>query len=151
MSYIEKNLLTDENLIYRGKLHLIVFLWPVIWFAVAMIFFIRGGDDADIGYLFIFIALVTGINSFITFQTSEFGLTNKRIIMKTGFVRRNSLEILLTKVEGIQVSQGILGRILGIGSIAISGTGGTRNPYHKIHAPLEFRRKMQEQIAVVQE
>jgi len=53
---------------------------------------------------------------------------------------------LLNKVEGIQVNQGILGRILGFGSITVSGTGGTKDPFHKIDAPLEFRKKVQEQI-----
>jgi hypothetical protein len=59
--------------------------------------------------------------------------------------------VLLNKVEGIQVNQSILGRILEFGSITISGTGGTKNPFHKIDAPLEFRKKAQEQIAVVQD
>ena len=54
-------------------------------------------------------------------------------------------------MEGIQVNQGILGRILGYGSIAISGTGGSKDPLDKISALLEFRRKAQEQIAAVQE
>jgi uncharacterized membrane protein YdbT with pleckstrin-like domain len=45
------------------------------------------------------------------------------------FIRRNSVELLINKVEGIQVNQGILGRILGFGSITISGTGGTKNPF----------------------
>jgi hypothetical protein len=49
------------------------------------------------------------------------------------------------------VNQGILGRILGFGSITVSGTGGTKNPFHKIDAPFEFRKKAQEQIAAVQD
>ncbi len=49
-------------------------------------------------------------------------------------------------MEGIQVNQGILGRILGFGSITVSGTGSTKDPFHKIDAPLEFRKKVQEQI-----
>ena len=69
-------------------------------------------------------------------------------MIKTGFIRRNSLETLLTKVEGIQVNQGMLGRILNYGTIIVKGTGGTSNPFHKIDAPLEFRKKVQEQIAL---
>jgi uncharacterized membrane protein YdbT with pleckstrin-like domain len=56
---------------------------------------------------------------------------------------------LLNKVESIQVNQDILGRILGYGSITVSGTGGTKDPFHKIDAPLEFRKKVQEQIASI--
>lgn len=151
MSYIEKNLMNGENVLYRGKLHWVVFLWPVIWFVVAVMFFSGGGDTAAAGGLFVLIAIITGVASFINYTTSEFGITNKRVIVKVGFIRRNSLEVLLNKVEGIQVNQGILGRILGFGSITVSGTGGTKDPFHKIDAPLEFRKRAQEQIATVQD
>jgi len=104
-----------------------------------------------VGALFLLLAILTGIASFIRYSTSEFGITNKRVLAKVGFIRRNSLEVLLSKVEGIQVNQGILGRILGFGSIVVSGTGGTKDPFHKISAPLEFRRRVQEQITAVQE
>mgnify|MGYP003818406877 CR=1 FL=1 len=95
------------------------------------------------------LAIPSAISSFIKFKTSEFGLTNKRIIVKVGFIRRNSIEVLLNKVEGIEADQTILGRILGFGSIVIFGTGGTKYPFHKICAPLEFRKRVQEQIASV--
>ena len=151
MSYIEKNLMNGESVVYRTNLHWVVFLWPIIWLVVAIMFFSSGGDAAAAGGLFILIAILTGISSFINFKTSEFGITNKRVLVKVGFIRRNSLEVLLTKVEGIQVNQGILGRILGFGSITVSGTGGTKDPFHKIDAPLEFRKRAQEQIASVQD
>jgi len=151
MSYINNNLMSGEEIVYRAKLHWIVFLGPAIWLVVALLFFSSGGDAATAGGLFILIAIATGIGSFINYSTSEFGITNKRVMVKVGFIRRNSLEVLLNKVEGIQVNQGILGRILGYGSIIVSGTGGTKDPFHKISAPLEFRRKAQEQIATVQE
>jgi uncharacterized membrane protein YdbT with pleckstrin-like domain len=151
MSYIEKNLMNGESIVYRSKLHWVIFLWPAIWFIVAILFFASGSDAAAAGILFVLIAMGTGILSFMDYTTSEFGITNKRVIVKVGLISRNSLEVLLNKVEGIQVNQGILGRILGFGSITVSGTGGTKEPFHKIDAPLEFRRKAQEQIAIVQD
>ena len=150
MSYNEKNLMKGESLLYLSKLHWIIFLLPVVWFIFA-IFLLNNGNADKVGDLFILIAIVTGITTFINFKTSEFGITNKRVIVKVGFIRRNSLEILLDKVEGIQVNQTILGRILGFGSITVSGTGGTKNPFHLIDKPLEFRMKLQEQIAAVQD
>ncbi len=151
MSYIENNLMSGESVIYSAKLHWVVFLWPGIWLVIALIMFSSGGDAAAAGGVVIVIAILTGIASFINYSTSEFGITSKRVLAKVGFIRRNSLEVLLTKVEGIQVNQGILGRILGYGSIVVSGTGGSKDPFHKISAPLEFRRKAQEQIASVQD
>ncbi|MCH7947447.1 MAG: PH domain-containing protein [candidate division Zixibacteria bacterium] len=145
MSYIEKNLLNGENILYSGKMHWVVFLWPIIWLIIGLMLL------DSFGGLLILIAFGTGMASLINYTTSEFGVTNKRVIVKVGFIRRNSLEVLLNKVEGIQVNQGILGRILGYGSITVTGTGGTKDPFHKIAAPLEFRKKVQEQIAAVQD
>ncbi len=152
MSYIENNLMNGENIVYRSKLHWVIFLWPIIWFVAAIVAFSWGGEfSAPVGVIFIVFSLIRGAVAFIDFKTSEFGITNKRVIVKVGFIRRHSLEVLLNKVEGIQVNQGILGRMLGFGSITVSGTGGTKDPFHKINAPLEFRRKAQEQIATVQD
>ena len=151
MSYIENNLLEGETILYRAYLHWIVFIWPMFWFFIAIIFLSGGSYLNIIGGLFMLFAISTGIISFINYKTSEFGITNKRVVVKVGFIRRESLEVLLNKVEGIQVDQGIMGRILGFGSIVISGTGGTKDPLHKISAPLEFRRRAQEQISLVQD
>ncbi|MGO9020106.1 MAG: PH domain-containing protein [Syntrophobacteraceae bacterium] len=151
MSYIENNLMNGENILYRARLHWVVFFWPVIWFVVAIVFFSRGGDVAvNVGRLLILIAIVKAISSTISFSTSEFAVTNQRVIAKVGFIRRNSLEVLLGKIEAIQVNQDISGRILGYGSITVSGTGGTRDPFHNISNPLELRRKIQEQVVILQ-
>jgi len=151
MSYIEENLMNGENILYRARLHWVIFLWPVIWSIVAIMFFGHGGHAAfTVGCLFILIAIAKAISSFINFAASEFAVTNQRVIAKVGFIRRNSLEVLLGKIEAIQVNQDILGRILGYGSITVSGTGGTRDPFHNISDPLELRRKIKEQIANLQ-
>jgi uncharacterized membrane protein YdbT with pleckstrin-like domain len=146
MSYIEKNLMSGESVVYRSKLHWIVFCWPALLFIAAIILVIIGGSALGIGLAFFLFAILAGINSLISYLSSEFGVTNKRVIVKVGFIRRNSLEILLNKVEGIKVNQGVIGRVLDYGSIVIVGTGGTHDPLHNIREPLEFRRKAQEQI-----
>ena len=149
MSYIEKNLMSGEKLMYQESLHWVIFLPTAAWILVSFVLFAQGPDIAPIGAITISIGILTAISSFINYKTSEFGVTNKRVIVKVGFIRRNSLEVLLNKVEGIQVSQGIMGRILDFGSITVSGTGGSRDPFHKISAPLEFRKQVQEQVSAV--
>ncbi len=56
------------------------------------------------------------------------------------------METLLEKVEGIGVDQNIGGRIFGYGTISVTGTGGTREKFANISAPLEFRKEVQQQI-----
>jgi uncharacterized membrane protein YdbT with pleckstrin-like domain len=139
MSYIEKNLMTGESIMYRAKLHWIVFLWPIIWFVLAGLSLTKYGNTEGgkiLAGIFILLAIIMGIGSQIKYSTSEFGITNKRVIVKVGFIRRNSIEVLLSKVEGIQVNQGILGRILGTSVSRSSKKLGFR--YHLSNRPTSF-------------
>ena len=149
MSYIDDSLMSGEHVIYRAKLHWVVFLWPVIWLVLGLLL-ASGRDTSAAGRFFLLIGVLSGIGALINYQTSEFGLTNKRVLGKTGLIRRNSLEILLTKVEAIQINQGVVGRVFGYGTIVVGGTGGSKNPFRRISDPLEFRRAVQQQIAAVQ-
>jgi len=167
MGYIDDNLMSGESVIYRTQLHWIVFLPPIIWLivpiAIAIIFivcwlcgYVLSYDYAvsALGspfFILLSISIISGINACISFTTSEFGITNKRLIIKKGLIHGSSLELLLTKVESIQIDQGILGRALDFGTITVTGAGGSHEPFHKISSPFEFRKKSQEQIASMQE
>src|SRR6266700_7309204 len=94
---------------------------------------------------------LAALPAFVARRTSEFAVTNKRVLIKTGLIRCHSLETLLSKIESIGVTQGILGRLLDFGPIVVSGTGGSKEPFHRIADPMRFRRKVQEQIAAMEE
>lgn len=81
--------------------------------------------------------------AFIKRQSSDFAVTNKRIMMKVGVFRMRSIELLLSKVEAIAVDQSLLGRIFGYGNIVVTGSGGTKETFSHIQALLEFRRAVQ--------
>ena len=155
MSYIEKNLVAGEKLLYRTNLHWLVFLWPAIFFLGFLGVIIGLASEPAVrdivGGVFLLLTVITGIPAWIKSSSSEFGVTNKRVLIKVGFIRRHSMEILLSKVEGIGVDQSLWGRIFGYGSIHVTGTGGTNEHFHRIASPLEFRRRVQEQIAATQE
>ncbi|MDD4355643.1 MAG: PH domain-containing protein [Smithellaceae bacterium] len=80
----------------------------------------------------------------IAYWTSESAITNKRIMIKTGFISPNTFEMSHSKIESINVIQSVPGRILGYGTIVVMGTGSTRDPFVFIRDPLEFRRKFLE-------
>ncbi|MGC4000144.1 MAG: PH domain-containing protein [Anaeromyxobacter sp.] len=98
------------------------------------------------GSLCLAVAAASGAIAYLSMSTAEFGVTSKRVMIKVGFIRRQSLETLLTKVEGVAVNQGILGRILGYGTIVVNGTGSTRTPFANISEPDAFRRAVQNQL-----
>ena len=161
MSYVDKHLMAGERVVYRTHRHWVIFRRPVFVLLVGILVFIGGRfwkqepDAAIVGNYAIgvaaLLALVIAIPAWIDRATSEFAVTDKRVIVKVGWVSRRSIETLLSKIEAIEVMQGIQGRMLDYGTIIIIGTGGTKEPFDRIAAPFEFRRKVQEQIIAFQQ
>jgi len=146
MSYVESNLLPNEQITYRARLHRIIYLFPAVMFVIAFLV-VLGGGSWIAGSALGIIGLVLLLPPWIKSISSEFAITNKRILIKVGLIRRHSLELLLQKVEGIGVDQGFLGRILGYGTITVSGVGGTKEAFRMVSNPLEFRRQVQASLA----
>ena len=141
MSYVQKQLADGESINFQTTLHPIIFLWAVVVVVVGagLLAF-----NLTAGGMTISLGLLLALSNWITYKASEFAVTNRRVIIKTGLVSRKTIETLLTKVEGIQVDQGILGRMLDYGTLTVTGTGGTHEPFKMIRHPLEFRKQVQE-------
>lgn len=148
MGYVEDHLLPSEQVVHRAHLHKIVYLGP-LFLAIVMMVVAFGAFTSGIYGLAaaaLALALIPLIWAQIVYSSSEFAVTNKRVIIKVGFIQRRTLETLLSKVEGIEVNQGFLARMLDFGTIVVTGTGGTREQFANISAPLEFRRQVQAQV-----
>jgi uncharacterized membrane protein YdbT with pleckstrin-like domain len=87
------------------------------------------------------VGLVLLIWAWIRYTTTEFAVTDKRIIAKTGLISRSTVELFLDKVEALHVDQSVPGRLLDFGTITIRGTGTTLEPIRDISAPLELRKQ----------
>lgn len=146
MSYIDKNLMKDEHSMYRGKRHWVVFLWPAIWFVFLSILLIKKGFSSAGNEIFIMLAVLPLIVSYINVKTSDIGITDKRVIFNAAFIRRNSFEVPLDAITSIHVVQGFVAKILGFGAIEILRTNGIREMVHRIDCPFVFIKKVQDQI-----
>jgi uncharacterized membrane protein YdbT with pleckstrin-like domain len=150
----------DETLIYLSRPHPIIFSTALISLLFTWIFHYYGQHYAILQvslpsthyslyaiciFFLVVMSLWLALMAFITYKTSEYAITNQRILVKTGFIRRLSLEIFLNRVEGIQVFQTVAGRVFNYGTIVIVGTGGSRDAFAYIPNPLLFRRVVQEQ------
>lgn len=142
LSYIRSNLLPDEEIVYIATLHWKSFVGPSLVFTVGLLLL---AVQAILGAIVILFGLLIGLRAFIAYKTSEFGVTNKRVIIKVGLLRRRTLELLLRQVEAISVDQSIFGRMLNFGSVTLTGTGGVKEVFHNISSPLEFRRQIHAQ------
>ena len=148
MGYVDKHLLPGEEVVHRGHLHKIVYLVPILIALALMLGAVAAfaGDRFDLAASALVLSLVPLIWAYIVFTSSEFAVTNKRVVIKVGFIQRRTLETLLSKVEGIEVNQGFAARMLDYGTIVVTGTGGTREQFQNIAAPLDFRRQVQAQV-----
>tara|TARA_Y100000385_G_C12965013_1_gene581444 strand:+ start:131 stop:502 length:372 start_codon:yes stop_codon:yes gene_type:complete len=117
--YVDSNLINDEKVELETTYHWIIFcnLRAILTLFIAPI---------------------------IDRYTDEFVITNKRVIIKTGLISRKTFEMNHTKIESVNVDQGIFGRLLGYGTLRIVGSGGTKEVFPKIQSPLKFRKKFQE-------
>jgi uncharacterized membrane protein YdbT with pleckstrin-like domain len=149
MGYVDKNLLPGEAVTYRAHLHPIIFATPAVLAVVGILLVALGFINMTLillivlGVLFLVAAVIVSLPRYVRLKSSEFAITDKRVLVKTGVVRRHTLELLLSKVETIGVEQGVLGRMLNYGTVTIVGTGGTKEPFKNIARPLEFRRQVQ--------
>ena len=102
---------------------------------------------AVVGLLWV-IAVFCLIRELIEKLSSEYALTNKRLIMKSGIIARRTVELMLTKCEGVSIDQSIMGRLLGYGTL-LATTGGATNKFRKIADPVVFRNRINEQTDLV--
>ena len=129
-SYVENVIGTGEQIEYQASIS--------VWSLMPLIL---------LGFLLLplfGIGLICWIIAFLRYITTELAITNKKIIAKFGFIKRDTIEMLLPKIESIQVNQSILGRILNYGSIVVSGAGTPQAPVLGIASPIEFRKKFME-------
>jgi uncharacterized membrane protein YdbT with pleckstrin-like domain len=155
MSYLDDHLLDGERIVYRAHLHWTIFgtaiLVMLLGVALGIILYLYEPAYWYLGAILIGIGLLLAIPPLIRYVGTEFAVTNKRVLSKTGFIQRESDETLLSKVEAIAVDQGIVGRMLGFGTVRLTGSGGTEDAFAGISHPLEFRRQVQSQVVAYEE
>ena len=127
MGYVQDTIGNNEKIIYTVKFH---WLYTLIAFL-------------NLLFLGVFIiGIIKFIKMMINKWTTERVLTDLRYIQKTGWIKRDTEEIRISKIEEIDLKQSILGRILGYGSINISGTGSGKITLELIDDPLVFQKNL---------
>jgi len=146
MSYIDGSLLDGEQVVYRTRLHWLLFLGPVLFILAVLLpldWVLASSTWGGYAWIPLALGALLLAGTIIKRQSSDFAVTNKRVMMKVGVFHTRSIELLLHKIEAIAVEQSLIGRIFGYGDIVITGSGGTKEAFSRIQAPLAFRRAVQ--------
>jgi len=171
MKFIKsKNLVEGEVLLYVPVLHWIYLFRPVakVTFVFLVVFSVGylidplsflvnympgtvSGVSVRNTYIYMGIAvIVVDLPVFacriFQYLCTEFGVTNKRLIIKKGVFKTFTAEIPTDRIESIYVVQSFWGGIFNYGTIYISGVGGKVPVFFSVCRPFALRRKIAEII-----
>jgi len=148
MSYIDSNLMKDERVQFRTKKHLIIYVFPLAWtiFSAYASPYMRANPFlVKLAWLPWLLALIFWLYVWLEYVTSEFVVTNKRIMMREGFFFRHTNETRLAAVSQVNVDQSLLGRMLGYGIVSINAFGAF-DYFPSIARPVLFQRYVNEEL-----
>src|SRR5947207_395508 len=145
MAYFPKHLAPGGQAVFRTRLHPVIFAGTAAFaaFVLGVVGLIVSRNEltartvALLWLAGVIIAIGSLLPLYVRWQTSEFAVTDRRVLVKVGLLSVHTLELLLPKVEAIGVDQTIGGRLLGYGTLRIVGTGGTVEAFARVAQPLE--------------
>jgi len=136
----------EDDVVYLARLHWILFVGPLFLLLIA----ITAGSlfntkllQPIVIFCFIF-SLAWGVLVWITYHFSSLTIKKKQLILRTGFLVRQTVDIPFARIESIDITQTILGSLLQYGSLVITGTGGSRQMIHNVSKPLTCRRYIEQ-------
>jgi uncharacterized membrane protein YdbT with pleckstrin-like domain len=124
MPYIEESLSAGEQVSTLFKLHWVTRIPMVLW-------------------LLLVITFPFAIYEYLRIRHTEQGVTNKRVIFKTGIISRKSEEMKLSSIETVEIDQGIFGRIFGFGNVKVSGRGTSDVLFRTVADPMAVKRAIE--------
>ncbi len=128
MSYVDNSLAMNEVVIDRAYYH-----WSYRFLALMALLFL----GVFVIGIWMFFAMM------IRVWTTEIAVTNQRLVFKRGWLSLNTQEMALPNIEGVKVSQGFWGKVLGYGHVRIEGTGVDAIVTPPIAHPIDFRRAIE--------
>jgi uncharacterized membrane protein YdbT with pleckstrin-like domain len=147
MSYVDRNLLPGERILFRTRKHLIIFFIPFVWtiFSIyAAIYMQQNSILAALAWIPWVIALLLWSMVGLQYFFSEFAVTNKRVMMREGLINRHTNEMRVSTISQVNVDQNLLGQLLSYGTVSINAFGAF-DAYTLIAHPTQFQKWVNEQ------
>ena len=151
MSYIQQSMGAGEAIVVYAQFPKLYFLGA--WLALVVPFLLLVAalvltDDrlnpftVAAGLLFLL-----GLGSFLRMMirqwATEIGVSSHRFVEKYGLLSMHTNEIALPNIEGVRMSQSVLGRLFNYGTVRVEGTGVDSVTTPPIADPVGFVRAIQ--------
>lgn len=124
MGYLANRLAPGETIVATGRFH-----WLQYLYAWAMLILLG----------IVLIGIVIWIREMARLATTEFLVTNRRIVLKKGFLSAHVDEVTLNSIEGAHIDQSLFGRLFNYGRLTIRGSGDTHLMFPTMSDPGKFR------------
>ena len=152
MSKTRDTLSSKEKIVYETHLHWVLFLealsYILIGLGVSVIAYEYGGIYQKFVHYcslpFWLYGAIKFLMEWVQHRSSDFIITNNRVIIKVGVINRSSVSMPLSKIESIEIDQTLAGQLFGYGSIHITGTGTATSKFNFLANPGKFRQKIQQ-------
>jgi membrane protein YdbS with pleckstrin-like domain len=148
MPYYTKVLQPDENVKIVGRLHWSIYSRGFVVLAIAAVVLVSSGGipDPDWAYyariasaVIALFGVLLLLGAWVRRRATEIVVTDRRVIFKRGVVARHTVEMNVSKIETVDVEQGLWGRIWDYGTLMIRGTGSGFEPLKGVGSPLRIR------------
>jgi uncharacterized membrane protein YdbT with pleckstrin-like domain len=164
--YVKKILMSGEFVVYQGRLHWCtlmksaLFAAFMILLAVALTLAARAGSSAEntvvaqassssifgwLSFVFVIVGAASLLDAVLRRKTCEIAVTNIRVILKKGIIHRTSIEARLDSLSSIGVDQGLFGRLVDCGTIAVRGITSSHE-FNYVANPFGLKRAVEEEI-----
>jgi len=142
-----KSVLNDDEVVqWRGYLHWIDYL--IVFFTMILLI-VLGGEITDLvtkPFVNLAIIVITSgqlAGVLLKHWSTELIVTDQRVIARTGLIARNTKEINRTAIKGFDVKQGLLGKLIGFGTISVRAADGVVAPIHRVNDPTGICKALQ--------
>ena len=129
MGYIQESLSNGEEVKALFKLHWFSKVPMIIWIILAI---------PTLG-----LTLLLALWEWLKLRSIEQGVTNKRVILKMGIISRKSEEMKISSIETVEITQGVIGRLFGFGTVQVTGRGISDLVFRNINDPMDVKRKIE--------
>ena len=129
MAYLEESLAPGETIFAVFDLH-----WTAKWRLIVFLLL----AIPTLG-----IALLAALYEWLRLRAIEQGVTNRRVVRKTGIVSRETAELRLASIETIDLHQSTWGRMFGFGDVVLTGRGESSMIFARLAAPLDAKRSIE--------
>jgi len=133
VSYLDESLAAGETIVARFALH-----WTAKWRLIVFL---------ALAIPTLGIALLGALYEWLRLRSIEQGVTNRRVVRKTGIVSRETTELRLASIETIDLRQSTWGRLLGYGDVVLTGRGETAMIFTRLGDPLAAKRAIESAYA----